>query len=363
MTAMLEMKQKIRVFYSQHDMIILPILKFILAFITFTGINSTLGFMEELNSIFIVLILSILCSLLPINAIVVFGFVLIIGHSYGLGLEVAAFALALLILLTILFLRFSTKDNLALILTPIGFGLRIPTAIPVACGLLRNPLSAVPASCGVILYHLMKLLKDNSAILRGKDTEILDKMKLLLDGLVKNQEMWLTMLAFVIVIMLTYLVRKMSVDYSWHIAIVGASLLYVAVVAAGGLFLDIETSISGVLISAAGALVIGFIIEFFAMGVDYSRTENLQYEDDEYVYYVKAVPKAFVTTPNREIKSIRDDVPFRDVQANQRKNTGRRYSPRENENFYLDEDEPPLERNGMNNINFEEKLERSLRDL
>lgn len=31
--------------------------------------------------------------------------------------------------------------------------------------------------------------------------------------------------------------------------------------------------------------------------VDYARSERLQFEDDEYYYYVKAIPKVAVTTP------------------------------------------------------------------
>ena len=36
---------------------------------------------------------------------------------------------------------------------------------------------------------------------------------------------------------------------------------------------------------------IGFLIEFLCFNLDYSRTEKVQFEDDEYYYYVKAVPK------------------------------------------------------------------------
>ena len=46
------------------------------------------------------------------------------------------------------------------------------------------------------------------------------------------------------------------------------------------------------------------VLEFFVFGGDYSRTERLEYEDDEYYYYVKAVPKASVATSERSIKKI-----------------------------------------------------------
>src|SRR5699024_10601498 len=39
-------------------------------------------------------------------------------------------------------------------------------------------------------------------------------------------------------------------------------------------------------------------------GGDYTRTERLEYEDDDYYYFVKAVPTALVTTSERKIKKI-----------------------------------------------------------
>ena len=48
--------------------------------------------------------------------------------------------------------------------------------------------------------------------------------------------------------------------------------------------------------------VIAFVIQFLFFNLDYSRTERLQFEDDEYYYYVKAVPKAFVAGSDKQVK-------------------------------------------------------------
>ena len=45
-------------------------------------------------------------------------------------------------------------------------------------------------------------------------------------------------------------------------------------------------------------------IEFFSFNLDYSRTEKVQFEDDDYYYYVKAVPKVTLTAPDRRVKKI-----------------------------------------------------------
>lgn len=358
MTALLEFKQKMKILYGRYETFILPALKFILAFVTFKGINSILGFVGKLNNIFIVLILAILCGVLPINAIAIVGIALIVGHCYALGMEVAGFALVLMILLVILLLRFSGKENLALILTPISFVLRIPAAIPIGSGLLRTPTVAIPAGCGVILYYFMTLVKDKATMLKDVEADKMQKIKLLLDGLIKNQTMWLTILAFVAVVIVVYVIRKLSIDYSWHVAIFVGGVIYIAVMVAGGLFMDVTIKMSTVLISTIGSVIVGFLLEFFAMGVDYTRTETLQYEDDEYVYYVKAVPKAYITESKRSIKTIKQE-PLSEKKL--RDQIDDRYL--EKEILHQLQEDAPLEKVSVDEVNFEEKLEESLRDL
>jgi len=340
MTALLEWKQKIKTFYGKHDTLILPILKFLLAFLTFKQIDSSLGFMSKLGNVFILLILSILCSVLPLNTIAIIGVLLIVGHCYALGIEIAAFALILILLLMILFLRFSSKENLALILTPTAFRIGIPAALPIGSGLLGTPMTIIPSACGVILYYFMKTLKDQESLLKGEETEIIEKLKLLLDSLIKNQNMWLNMIAFVAAIIVVYVIRKMAIDYSWRIAAVTGGLVYAAVMIAGGLFMDVDSTVVTVILSAAGGCLIGWIVEFFVLGVDYTSSKNLQFEDDEYVYFVKAVPKSLVTYSERNIKNIAEEDETEKA-----------------------EEEVPLEKASYEDVDFEEKLEDSLKDL
>ena len=52
------------------------------------------------------------------------------------------------------------------------------------------------------------------------------------------------------------------------------------------------------------SVVIALIYQFFVFAVDYTRTEYLQYEDDDYYYYVKAVPKLTVSAPDVKVQRI-----------------------------------------------------------
>ena len=46
------------------------------------------------------------------------------------------------------------------------------------------------------------------------------------------------------------------------------------------------------------------IVQFFKTVVDYSRVENTQFEDDEYYYYVKAVPKIVIAKQQKSVRKI-----------------------------------------------------------
>ncbi len=63
---------------------------------------------------------------------------------------------------------------------------------------------------------------------------------------------------------------------------------------------QILSMIFGTILS--GAIV--YIIHFFKLTLDYSGVEYTQFEDDVYYYYVKAVPKIAVTTPQINVKHI-----------------------------------------------------------
>ena len=109
-----------------------------------------------------------------------------------------------------------------------------------------------------------------------------------------------------ICLLVVYSVRKLSVDNAWKIAIVSGALVYVIVVVIGRVTMHVDVPYVAVIIGTIVSILLALVLEFFAFAVDYSRTENLQFEDDEYFYYVKAVPKVTVTAPEKTVKRINE---------------------------------------------------------
>lgn len=361
MTALLEFKQKIKNLYGQYEIYVLPVFKFVLALLYFIWINANMGYMAQLDNIFVVLILALICSILPTGVTLFAGFVLMVGHAYALGVEVSGFMLVLILFMVLLFLRFSKgKKNVVLILTPLSFGFNLPVLLPIGGGLLSNPLSAFPAGCGVVFYYFIRFMRQQSKTLASADIELMDKLKLLSDGLMQNWAMWITAVSFIVVILLVHLIRTRSFDYAWRIAILAGAAAYVLVIFTGGFFVSVQISMVPLIIQTVLSLVAAFVLEFFVFGGDYSRTERLEYEDDEYYYYVKAVPKASVATSERSIKKINAE-PAREERKG-RDDVVSYVSPIFHEGDETQE-EPAAANPPVENIDFEKKLEESLKDL
>ena len=55
---------------------------------------------------------------------------------------------------------------------------------------------------------------------------------------------------------------------------------------------------------SAISVAVSLILEFLFYNLDYSRIERVQFEDDEYYYFVKAVPKMYVARKDKRVKRI-----------------------------------------------------------
>ena len=306
MTNLLVIREQLKQFYSKFEVYITPVLKFLLAFVSFSLINSTTGYMGKINHIAIVLILALLCSFLPINFVILFAAALVIMHMYALATECAIVILAVILLLFLLYFRFSPKDTLAVLLTPICFILKVPYLMPLAMGLVGTPASIVSVGSGVMIYYAVSFMNESGSILATMEEDgTVQKFRYLVDGLFGNKAMMVTVAAFAVTIVVVYLIRRLSIDHAWTIAMISGCLVDVLCMLMGDLIFSTNISIPGVILGSIISLLLVKILQFFVFNVDYTRTEFVQFEDDEYYYYVKAVPKNTVSAPDKKVKTIK----------------------------------------------------------
>lgn len=304
MDTLLLIKQTLTRFYTKFEAYIVPVLKFLAMLFALIFINSNIGFMTKLKNPAIVLILSLVCSFLPTNVIVVIAGLVIVGHVYALSLECAVVVLFILIIMYALYFRFTPRDAIAVILTPVCFAIKMPYLMVFSMGLVGNPLSAISVGCGTVVYYIIHYLEENSDSLESKSSGLdaesaLSGFKTVIDGLLKNEDMLVMVVTFAVIITIVYLIRRLRINYSWYIAIASGIIVGFITLIIANSVLDGDVSIGGSIVSMIISGLLCVVLQFFVFNVDYSRAEYVQFEDDEYYYYVKAVPKIELEAPVR----------------------------------------------------------------
>lgn len=299
------LKEQIQQLYAKHAKAVDKGIQFILALLTFYMVNHNLGFMGLLSNPLITLGLSVICAFLPTIVTVLAAALLVVAHMTAVSLGIAAVTGIVFVLMFIFYIRFSPKTAVVVLLTALAFMLKIPYVIPVAFGLVGTPVCVVPIVCGTIAWFMIEYVEGALSSLKEAGSEgMINQITVYVKQTFQNKEMLVMILAFVIVLLLVYQVRRMSVNHAWKIAAASGAAAGIVIVAAGSVVLGVKLSYVELILGSVAAVAAGLILEFLFFAVDYSRSESVQYEDDEYYYYVKAVPKIAVAVPEKTVKRI-----------------------------------------------------------
>lgn len=308
MTTLLELRERVISIYSQYENYINMGAKFLIVLSGLVCINGQIGYQETLAGTLPTFLLALICTLLSPNLIVaVFG-VVILAHLYSLALEAAVVGAILLLVALLVYYRFAPRDSMLLLLFPICRTIGIPYALPIAGGLLYSPASGAAVAVGVIADSFIRFIHQNETVISsasGSDTnEIVSRLQFLLDGIVQNHGMMIRAIAVVAAAAVVYLIRRLPIQYSWMIASGAGALCQILILLIGAMAYDTDIRVVGVLLGSIVGFGVGVVISFFMFNLDYTRIENTQFEDDDYYYYVKAIPKNIYARPKRTVKTI-----------------------------------------------------------
>lgn len=305
MNTILVWKEQLQSIYAKHSMFIEIGLKFILGFLVFGLINSKIGFMEAASGIVCTVGLSVICAFLPLTIMTIAATVLLLLHFYSLSIAAMIVVAVVFLLLYIFLLRFCFNKTWIVLLVAVAFALKVPFVIPVAVGLLATPIYIIPVVCGTAIYYVIYYIKSSSSTFAAEGAnEIMEIALTCAKQVAANKEMWIMIAAVGICVLLVYGIRTRFFDHAWKIASVVGSVASVVVCAVGNIVLNLHISYIVIGVSGVLAVVAGLLLEILFFAVDYSRTEQLEFEDDEYHYYVKAIPKYAVTAPEKQVKQI-----------------------------------------------------------
>lgn len=305
MTILLEFRERLKALYGNNEGYFKILIRFVVALAVFMMITQNIGFMSRLQNPAIMLVLALVCAFLPVNVTIFASAVLIIAHLSAASLEFSLVMLAIFLILILLYFRFAPSCGYVVLLMPLACSLNIPFAVPIVLGLLATPVTAVPVACGTMIYYLLQYAKTYAASMSGSDIEnMFKKYEYIIEHALKNPEMFAMIIALVAVLVIVYLIRRLSLDYAWLVAIVAGGVFSAIIMLCCDYVIDIPVNIPALCIGIVAAVLIALVVRFFAFNVDYTRTERVQFEDDEYYYYVKAVPKVTIAAKEKSVKRL-----------------------------------------------------------
>lgn len=338
MIQLLVWKDRLREIYRKYSRLIIPVVRFLMAMLVFTLINKQMGYEERIMGMPIVLALSAFSAIVPSAVLVLLAAAVVLVHLFAASKLMMLVFLVIMVILYCLFVRFVPKYGWVVLAIPVLYCYHIPYVIPFVLGLIASPMAALAAGCGVVVHYVLQLIKE-AAVMVTASMGMEDTLALytyVLKSLVTNRHMILTIGIFAVIIFLIWFVRRLKIVRAYEIAIVTGTVMNILLFLLGDLVLGVSGELLSVILGSLISGLLAYVIQFLRFTLDYSTVENVQFEDDDYYYYVKAVPKLRVTTPEVSIKTFTSTREYKEMEEEYQEEPyyGAEESATEEEEFY-----------------------------
>lgn len=277
--------------------------RFLAGFILFYVLGKLFGYMELFSEPFFLVIMGMISVFIPSSAVSLIFYVVIFLQLAHVSLEIALFFVLAVIMYFLVYQRVFPKTRLYLMLTPVFFYFQLPACLPIFVGMFVG-IAGIPAILmGTFIYYLATMIQQTvsqieTGVVHGK------VYSLLAARAIDNKELILYFVIFCLVAVLVTAIRKRGAAHGWNLSIVAGGAAYVILLFVGGYFANNEVSILSQIAMVIASIVISVIIQFLYNVIDYTREETFEFEDEEYYYYVRAIPKVSVEEEEFNVTQI-----------------------------------------------------------
>lgn len=305
MSGLIQARDAIRNFLRKYDEIFTPLFRFIAAWFMFWSINKLYGYSDLFERGIVTFLLSVICALVSGAMAVLIGCMVIVFNCFFVSKAIGVIAVLLFIIIYCMYMRMFPDCAWILFFVPIMYIFKMTYAIPLIVAIFAGASGMVPAAIGVFLYRFALSIKDvNSMLVAAEKKEDVDVYSYLIDNVLKNKEILMVAIVFAIVILITFFIYKLPFDYSWYVAIGLGGIVNVLAFMIVGVMLEMEVPFGSVVFGSFIGILVTVAVQVCKRLVDYSRKEVVQFEDDEYYYYVKAIPKYGVSEKKKKVNKI-----------------------------------------------------------
>ncbi len=303
MNAFIRLRDDIRRFILSREMLFLKIWSGLVAFVGLICIRSNFGHNKQLSQIWVSILISIVCAFFPIQGVSAVLTIVLLIDLTSLNAQVAIVVLAMVVISYVVSTYFRSKNVYNIVTVPICYSIRAPYIMALGAGLMSNINELVSIICGSVIAFYLQIIKDNTTAIVDETSNV-SAFALVQEQLIANKMFWFFIVAMVAMFLVVYMFRQLSVNMSWIIANLTGVAVEFMIMLTGYLLTSQKNEIPGLIIGNIIVLAIGVLLNYFVLDLDYSRIEKVQFEDDDYFYYVTAVPKIRIAEEEKEVKKI-----------------------------------------------------------
>ena len=277
----------------QHSQLIIRYaLKFLLFFIAFRMISGMEIFSPYasavLNSSLVQVVMAAVCMLLPNRSGALAALILLVYNIFQSSLIGSIIVGLILLLLVPIFIHFNWY-----------------LAIPLFAGMYLGLGSAVPVVLGVMAYGVLDIIPIFMDLQMGSSIDQLPQLITSasssgLSQLTHNDSMVFLIVLSGLVVLCVGLLRKLHVRYNRYISLGTGSILGLILLFIGLYKGKVVGSAPAVILWAVLAIAILFALEVLHVSLNYKEARNLEFEDDDYMYQVRMIPKINAKKPDQE---------------------------------------------------------------
>ena len=294
-------RDALRGVYSRYGAFIKPVLKIVLAFLMLTVIQKNIGYNATLSKPLYLCAASVLCAFFPSGCITFVCAAFVLADMFEVSMLMAGFSAVIALLIFVLYFGYRPGSGIIIALVPLMFHFKLPYVVPLLLGLGAGFYSAVPAALGVLCWNILQYFSANfEALSEGSTAELASLIMQMAKNILMDEYMFLIMFAFSLCIAAVSILSRSSINHCWVISVSAGTVILAFVMVLGGSYLG-RNDMMMELISLVISYLIAVAYVYLIYSVDFKSTEHLSYEDDDYYYYVKAVPKIHPYQGDREL--------------------------------------------------------------
>ncbi len=275
----------------------------IIALVGLLCISANFGYQKTLSQTWVSVVLALVCAFLPVRGMAAVLTIVLLVDLSSLSLQVAMVALGLVVAGYLACAYFRSKNTYNMTTVPVLYCFHAPYAMALGTGLMCSLSEITSLICGTVTAYFLHVIKLNATAILDESSKV-NIFTLLREQLLMSRMFYFFLVAMVAMFLVVYFLRLSAIKMSWLVATVAGVGVEFIIMLTGFLLNNAKSEIPGLIIGNVICFAVGFILNYFILDLDYSRIEKVQFEDDDYYYYVTAVPKIRLVSEEKEVKTI-----------------------------------------------------------